>query len=141
MTGHRADSVLGAKPEPEAPNVSSPTNPRPVLRKVVGPLVIYHALILLGAFLILASGLRGLGLTVGAILVGAGISMDIAVIVWSASLTRRAARQQRTSYQLRGDRRAGPGRTLCPACGRMGTEGTVTCPRCGRTVIQLGWSD
>ena len=114
------------------------TAPRPMLRRIVGPLVTYHAMILLGAFLIVAGGNWGYWRLVGAILVGAGVAVELSILAWSASLTRSASTRGGESASARSVPAPGAPRRTCVACGREGSAATRTCPRCGKPVISLG---
>ena len=124
---------------PEDPRVHlDHRTPAPVLRKAAGPLILYHAMILSGAFLIVAWGGWGYWRLVGAVLVGAGIVVELSVLIWSASLTRSASIR---THQDRPTLPTSPPvgrRRVCVACGKVMSDDTPTCPRCGRPVVSLG---
>ena len=133
-----ASSTPSGKPNPKTALPLSAREPRPVLRRVGGPLVAYHAMILLGAFLLVTGSRWGFWSIVGAVLVAAGILVELGILIWSASLTRTAS----VPHHLAGTTstktsRASP-RRVCPACGRVGDQAAATCPRCGRAVVSLG---
>lgn len=126
----------------DAPTDGTPTGPSRLMRRVTGPLLAYHALILLGAFVLVwgaAYGSRS-EVVIGSVLIGAGIALELAIVAWTASLTRDAARSRGTSGTLAGAP-AVPGsfdRWLCTGCGRRAEQKLGICPRCGRSMIWLG---
>jgi len=121
---------------PPASSVDRTTSP--LLRRLAGPLVIYHAMILGGALLIVAGGSGGLWRLVGAVLVGAGIAVELSILAWSASLTRSASSRSSGAEPTRSSSAPGTFRRVCIACGHAGSETSPTCPRCGRPVVSLG---
>ena len=124
---------------PQATYPSSDTRrPRPLLRKLLGPLVLYHALILTGAFLLIAGGGLGSWRVVGAGLVAVGIALEVAILAWTASLTRLAATSLAPAGQSRGVLPLRRPRRVCLGCGKEGGEGVATCSQCGRAVVSLG---
>jgi len=100
-----------------------------VTRALLGPLLLNHILILLGAFLVVF-GVHGSSTIleiVGSALLSVGIAIEAAVVAWSAALIGRSA----------------AGRNLIPANARPGFSGAVPrlllCPRCSdRLPAQLG---
>jgi hypothetical protein len=109
-----------------------------LLRTVIVPLAVNHALILIGAFLLLAGSRWGTWSVLGAVLVGAGVSIEIAILVWSASLTRSASvRRAAIGPALTRPSRESH-RRVCVSCGRVEAEGNSTCSRCGRVVVSVG---
>lgn len=111
-------------------NAPGPGDSRTVLRRVGGPLLTYHALLLVGAaVLVLGFGRAQVAWeAAGAILIALGIAVEGAILVWTARLTRAS-----TSAP---DGRGGPhptrvGESLCPRCGNVGPTVGVVCPRCG----------
>lgn len=128
----------------EVPSLSvrSPTTVRPLLRRVGGPLVLYHALILAGAYLLV------LGFTssspvyemAGVALVVWGIVTEGVILVWSASLTRRAATPAPTPGEVGAASAAQLGNRpsrLCVRCGQTSAGESSTCPRCGGPAVRV----
>lgn len=119
----------------------APTGPRSVLRRIGGPLIAYHALILAGAYLIVlgyTDGSAGLE-WVGAALVGAGILTELWVLVWSARSTRRAAALEpvgRPPGTSPSSSRP-PAEFICVRCGRQEPGIHWTCPRCGGPSVPI----
>jgi len=136
----RDPSTFGPAPvvREEAHPASGRRGPRTLLRKVAGPLVAYHALILIGAFLVIAGGGWGPWRAVGAGLVGVGIALEVAILAWTAALTRSAAAEPTTMGRSLAHPSRGGARRVCVACGREGVEGIATCPQCGKAVVSLG---
>lgn len=123
-----SDRFRGRGAPPSGPS------PRPLLKKLFGPLVVYHVLILFGAFLIVVANGWGTWRFVGIALVVLGISVEISILVWTASLARSA------SSDSSNPPRGGVSR-ICVACGRKGSEPMRICPRCGREMVSLGRSE
>ncbi|HYB79046.1 MAG TPA: hypothetical protein VEG66_04715 [Thermoplasmata archaeon] len=112
-----------------------------MLRKVGGPLFLYHVLILLGAYLIVWGWIQRTPAweIVGAVLVAAGIATEVTVLAWSARLVRRTAARQGPT---RRSTRELPRETwLCVRCGRSESGPCPTCPRCGGTVVKVAAPD
>jgi hypothetical protein len=115
------------------------SGPTSVLRRVGGPLVLYHALILLGAAVLIHGLFAGTMAWewAGAGLVVAGIGVEVGILLWSAGLSRQAGR---SGADLPA-RSAGPESVsgewwLCVSCGRLGPFARASiCPRCGHTLI------
>jgi len=110
----------------------------PRLRRLLGSLVIYHAMILLGAFFIIAGGSSGIERLIGAVLVGVGIAIEISILAWSASLTRAASTAKAELEPGRPALAPGSPRRVCIACGQASSDPAPTCPRCGRPMVSLG---
>ncbi len=113
--------------------------PRSVLRRIGGPLLLYHALVLVGAFFLITGVLdaRPTWEGVGAALVVVGIGVEGGVLVWSARLARAAAETSPT-------RPVGPATPtpdlphwLCPRCGARASGRYPTCPRCGAQRLRV----
>lgn len=113
------------------------TAPQPILRRLAGPLVIYHVMILIGAFLIIAGGSWGYWRLVGAVLVGAGIAVELSILAWSASLATSASTRTGEFDSTLPTSAPGAPRRICVACGQEGSVATLTCPRCGKPVVSL----
>ena len=122
---------------PPATSVDRTSRP-PRLRRLAGPLVIYHAMILGGAFLIVVGASWGAWRLVGAVLVGVGIAVELSILAWSASLTRSASTRGRGFEPVRSTTAPIVPRRVCVACGYEGSAVPPTCPRCGRPVVSLG---
>jgi len=133
-----------ANPAPMArpiPRADRERIPSAIMRKVSAPLLAYHALILLGAALLIwgAEGGDATRVTVGAILVGAGIAVELAVLGWSASLARSPPSSETRPRDAVADP-AELGRWICVGCGQKATQRGAICSRCGRSMIWLGKS-
>lgn len=109
------------------------------LRRVVGPLVGYHLLLLIGAYFALRGAIEGAepSLAAGLSLVVLGIALEVALLVWSARLIRAqaAARTSPTGPRARappGDERFA---RFCWRCGWRGPGPIRTCPRCGGVLV------
>jgi hypothetical protein len=124
------------------PPALSASLPRPevnrLLRKVAGPLVLYHVLLLTGAFLLLDG--RKLGNAswegCGWVLILSGILLEVGILVWTAGPLRT------TAASLPSTVRSGSGAAdrplevrLCAACGWMGHVRSRLCPRCARPTL------
>ncbi len=118
---------------------SSSAGPSVLMRKVGGPLLLYHVLILLGAFVLL----RGVFVAsvaweaVGSGLIVGGILVEASILYWTAGLAR-AGVSAGLPPPVPGAR-AVPDvreRWFCLGCARIGppTPGAI-CPRCGRSMI------
>lgn len=103
--------------------------PAGLVRTVGPPLLVYHLLIFLGAYFVVAGVLEGSfgSELVGGALVGAGIAVEVAVLVWSAGLTRRAAAEAVAERP----RDPGMGGRRCYRCDWRGDAPGAVCPRCG----------
>lgn len=130
----RAPEFPKPHPEPRAPS----RGPRALARQLMGPLVVYHALILGGAFLIVVAGGWGIWQIVGVALVVLGISVEVAVLAWTASLTRTAARESPSPAGPWASPRPDEASRICVACARKSRERTRICPQCGRATVSLG---
>lgn len=97
------------------------------LRRVIGPLLAYHALVLAGGFLLVLGVVQGSTLErdVGAGVLAAGVATAVAVLAWSA----RLARAPRSAGSV------GPVPRVCPRCGRTGPDGRTVCDRCGAPLV------
>jgi hypothetical protein len=138
MTPDPPPSMAGRTPSERSAPDEGPTGPRATLKKIGMPLLAYHVLILLGAFVVLS------GLVVGPfgsepfglVLIGAGIALEIGILWWAVTLVRGAART--TSGRSEVALPTGPlRRWICPGCGRIGRELLATCPLCGRVRVRL----
>jgi hypothetical protein len=121
----------GDRPVARAPDAGAPSR---VFRTVAGPLLLYHALILGGAAVLLLGILdaRGLWEVVGTGLLVAGIAIEVAVLVYAARLTRQAAAR---GYFERpaADRRE----YLCLRCALRSRDPGPVCPRCGGSRVPV----
>jgi len=112
--------------------------PRRLLRKVGGPLLVYHAMIFAGAFLLITGARWGTWFLLGILLVVAGIAVELAILAWSASLTRSVRPAVESPRGVEPGALAPSSRRICVACGREGNPEAVVCARCGRSVVSLG---
>lgn len=107
---------------------------------VLSVLLVNHALILGGAFLLVAGsgGRQSLWEATGASLVVVGIGIEVALIGWSASLARRA-RPDRLDPAVRGPETTNSSaRHLCLACGWSGPADVAgICPNCHRPMVRM----
>ena len=128
------------------PSGNSAGEPRRVLRLVGGPLLAYHGLILVGAFVFLygVSGHLPLWEILGVVLVAAGIALECAILLWSATLTQRSARE-RTSLGSTSAGGSERGHEVvqagCVRCGRVQSRSLTVCPQCGGVCVRLPPSD
>jgi len=99
---------------------------------------VYHAMILGGAFLLVTGARGGFWFILGVVLVVAGISVELSILVWSASLARSAPSSVEVSDRSTSRTRTSSSPRICVACGHESEPGTVVCPRCGRSVVSLG---
>ena len=132
-----ASASSGTRPLPP----DAATTPRPILRRVGGPLLLYHVLILVGAYFVFwgyANGSRTLEV-LGVLLVSTGIVTELTVLAWSANLTRRSASRVHGTPG-RPPQQPGPTRELaswqCVRCGRIGSGAILTCPSCGGPAVR-----
>ncbi len=111
---------------------------RSITRVLLGPLLGYHLLILVGAAILvtsLLSGNRDLEV-LGGSLVAAGIAVQLVVLHWTFTLARGARSSPifETSSSLGGD--PGVGRWFCPHCGWSGSARARLCPVCYRPTVR-----
>ena len=145
--GWRCRFVLGGpttrddRPEDSVDGPEPDTSPGPVLRRVGPPLLLYHALILAGAYLVVlgyvdhSAGYEG----AGAILIASGVALLAAVLAWSARLSRRAAHPSAVPVlRASGMEQPGPERSrwLCVRCGRRTDRPAFSCPDCGGSLVR-----
>ena len=119
----------------------SATGPRSILRRIGGPLLLYHILILVGAYLIVLGfiGHTQADQFAGWVLVAVGVCVEGAVVWWSATLTKRAAGRASLAKGIRLESLPRTDRTLrwlCVRCGQDGIERSTVCPRCGGPVVR-----
>ncbi len=126
-------------PDRPKPTRRPSMGPRPILRKLGGPLLLYHILILAGAYLVVLGIIDGSPLlqVVGVVSIVAGVVTEAAVLAWSAQLVRRAASakdgsdretaQPAEASSLRGQ--------LCVRCGWSGRDTGHICPRCAGLLV------
>lgn len=97
------------------------------MRRAIGPLLAYHALVLAGGFLLVIGVVQRSTMErdVGAAVLAAGVATAVAVLVWSARLARSPGSTGAV----------GPVPRVCPRCGRQGTEGRTVCDRCGAPLV------
>ncbi len=110
--------------------------PRPL--DVLPSLLVYHVLILLGAFLAVFGIFRGLDLwlAAGLALVAGGIAVQAAVLVRSG----RAARSGSPIWESAPTTQAydgGSARSFCASCGWNGGSTGLLCPRCRKPLARL----
>lgn len=109
--------------------------PRPALRfrSAVGPLLLYHVLILLGGAMILVAVLHGPPalLVPGVVILIAGVSTVVAVLAWTARLAREAALAHGATASS-GDR----ARWVCTRCAYASSRVGAICPKCGGWLIR-----
>ena len=103
--------------------------PKRILRTFGPPLIVYHLLIFLGAYFVVAGVLEGSfgSELVGGALVGAGVAVEVCVLIGSARLTRRAA----TGELRESPRDVATGERRCYRCDWRGNAAGIVCPRCG----------
>lgn len=110
-----------------------------MIRTIVGPLLAYHILILVGALFVVA-GIRQDNLSwewVGVFLVIAGVATMIAVLWWAASLARRNWTALGPPSRELPEPNTTERRSVCGSCGWMGISRTPTCPRCRKPVVRM----
>lgn len=103
------------------------------LRRVVLPLMANHVLILVGAWFLVSSDLahRTTAAAVGASVLAGGIAIELAVLLWSASLVRAAARSTRGTPAASMQQRS-----RCISCGWSGVRRVgAPCPRCSKPIV------
>jgi hypothetical protein len=104
-------------------------------RTALGPLLLYHVLIVLGGALTIVAIVRGPSelFVPGIGVLAAGIVTVVAVLIWSGRLAHRAAEAPapRTSAELRP-------RWVCIRCANAGTGHPSVCPRCGGWLTRSG---
>jgi hypothetical protein len=100
------------------------------LRLLAGPLLVYHALILIGAYLLVVGILQGPVAYeyVGATLIAGGVVVELTILVWTAGLVRGSVGASRAEEAPTGDDRERRG---CARCGWSGENRGSVCPRCG----------
>ncbi|MGC2035263.1 MAG: hypothetical protein WA761_07470 [Thermoplasmata archaeon] len=107
----------------------------------MGPLLMYHVLLLAGGFVVIAGYLRhSFPWTVlGWALIVGGILIELTILWWSVRLVRRQPVDPAPSASSIGSPGpgAGPARWICVACGWRGPEGNRFCPRCGKVMVRL----
>lgn len=119
---------------------SDPAGPGPGpplrFRTAVGPLLLYHLLILLGGGLILVAVLHGPSdlLLPGVAILIAGLVAVLAVLAWAGRMARRAA-----SSAVRPEASIGGPRWVCTRCGHTVTQLRAVCPRCGGWLVRSGY--
>lgn len=108
-------------------------------RRIFGPLVMYHLLVLAGGFCTIYAisvGPRWL-LVLGIPLIGLGLAVQWTIVAWSVGVAREAARTREEHPALyRSERRATGFLTSCVRCGWSGTSELGTCPRCGNPLVR-----
>lgn len=112
------------------------------IRKLLGPLLANHALILIGAFFLVSGLHRGLATweSIGVALASAGIAIEVAVLAWAAALIRDRARRAMTPGADGRVAASNPRRVLCLSCGWAGLlRLPALCPRCGRPTVRTDW--
>ena len=114
--------------------------PTAILRKALGPLLAYHILILGGAFFVawgVSVGSRA-NLAIGVALIVAGIAVEVAVLVWSAGLTKQSARMATGPWPVDRPASVRPmvGPRFCTGCGWFDSADRSICPRCGRPLVR-----
>jgi hypothetical protein len=118
---------------------SSPLLPKQVLRRVGVPLVAYHVVIFVGAFLVLRGSSIGSASSVGEGigLIVLGVAIEGAILAWSAKLTRNAAVSSRRAAIVPEDEPGGAARRrrVCVYCGAPSGAGRRICATCGRPLI------
>jgi hypothetical protein len=99
------------------------------LRRALGPLIAYHALVLGGGFLVIDGWLRSsdLEISVGALVLAAGVATAIAVLRWAAHLARAPS--------VAGTPDGLVVRWVCPRCTLESLDRRATCRRCGAVVV------
>ena len=114
------------------------TGARVRFRTALGPLLLYHVLILSGGALAIVAVVRGptVLLVPGLVLLAAGIITVLWVLGWAGRLAGRAAAASPS--------REAPlpmARWICVRCGNAGTGQPVVCPRCGGWLTRAGAGD
>ena len=109
-------------------------------RLLLGPLLVNHVLILAGAFLIVDGFQAGFPTRelAGATILGIGIAIEMAVVMWSASLIRqRSATFPTNDANVKsGTSRPAVQDHLCPRCGvRAPSIPGRCCSRCGFPLV------
>jgi hypothetical protein len=96
--------------------------------------VLYHGLILVGAYLLVVGYIDGLRWyeAAGGVLVALGIVVQGAVLAWLAKLSRKASIESPEP----GAGVGGPSRWLCVRCGRKAGTPTFACPECGGPMVK-----
>jgi hypothetical protein len=108
--------------------------PRPWrFRRTLGPLIAYHALVIVGGLLMIDGVYRGSTVErdVGAAVLGVGVATALAVLVWTARLARAPGPSRP------GAGPSSPPERTCPRCGRPEREGRTVCVQCGAALV---WS-
>lgn len=118
--------------------------PNPVLRKVAGPLVLYHIFLLVGAALLLRGDVLGSVplLDSGAALIVGGVALEVAILSWAAGLIRAGARSGpvRSVASSDASTSSSVGRWLCVGCGWRSDLAHGSCPRCGKLTVRFASS-
>jgi hypothetical protein len=124
-----------------SPNLPGKSRASLTARRALGPLFAYHAIIIVGAIVLLLGIARSEALWVdtGSVVVAAGIAVYLAVVAWTIQLARRSARptgnsSASTPQSVLPDPR---GRSLCPSCGWKGDRESGICPRCGKLLVTI----
>jgi ribosomal protein L40E len=121
---------------------AEPTPTRSIFRTVVGPLVAYHVLILVGAYLIVLGYVENVRVfeVAGIGFVVVGVLTELWVLRWSAGITRRAARPG-TGDPIGKSESTGAAtaqQSVCLRCGARDPTGVRrTCRRCGNPMVRL----
>ncbi len=110
------------------------------MRLVAPPLLAYHALILVGAYVIVRGDTAGSLplLYTGLAMVAAGIATEAAILAWSARLTLRSAASSGADRMRAGavGTRASASHRFCMVCGWSGAVTQGLCPRCAHPLIR-----
>jgi hypothetical protein len=102
-------------------------------RRSLGPLIAYHALVIVGGLLLIDGAYRGSTAErdVGAAVLIVGVATALAVLVWSARLARAPGPSRPDAHP------SSPPERTCPRCGRRDREGRTVCVQCGAALV---WS-
>lgn len=130
----------GPEPQVVADGGGSYGSPSVVMRLAAPPLLAYHALILVGAYVVVRGDTSGslLLLGIGLAMVVAGILTELAVLAWSAGLTRHSAAlpSARPTREVEPGRSGPAARRICWSCGWSGDGPGTICPRCARPLVR-----
>ena len=116
---------------------NGPYPTRTVLQRVWVPLVLYHAMILVGAYCVFvgyAHGPRWFE-ALGGVLIASGIVVQGAVIGWSIRMVRTASIRSRGPNTSSRDTPLHSRCWQCIRCGKVGTGPDRACPACGGPTI------
>jgi len=129
--GYRSERYAGRAKDGRSASVGSPLR----FRTALGPLLLYHILIVVGGALTIVAVVRGPPelLVPGVGILAAGIGTVIAVLIWSGRLARRAADEQ--AHGPSSERRP---RWVCVRCANSGVGYPAVCPRCGGWLTRSG---